>query len=72
MLSIEEGAGKMKAAVEARQDPKFVIAGPDQRLYHLRRRRLHRAGELMKAAGVDMIFLAGVKSNEQIKLSLQK
>ena len=27
MLSIVKGASKMKAAVEARQDPKFVIAG---------------------------------------------
>ena len=67
MLSIEEGAGKMKAAVEARQDPKFVIAGRTSACTISDVDDCIARAKAYEAAGVDMIFLAGVKSNEQIE-----
>ena len=44
LISLEEGVGKMKAALDGRSDPSLVIIGAHRRgLDHLARRR-HRAG----------------------------
>ena len=67
MLSIEEGVGKMKAAVEARQDPKFVIAGRTSACTISNVEDCIARVKAYEAAGVDMIFLAGVKSVADIE-----
>jgi carboxyvinyl-carboxyphosphonate phosphorylmutase len=59
LTSVEEGVGKMRAAVSARQDKSLVIAG---RTSALAIADLDEAVERVKAyeaAGVDAIFLAG-------------
>jgi oxaloacetate decarboxylase len=59
LVSIEEGIGKMKAALGARQDPRLVIAGRTSAL------AISGLDEAMKRAkayaevGVDAVFLAG-------------
>ncbi len=66
-ISIEEGVGKMRAAVEARRDPLLVIAG---RTSCIGTTGLDDAVARVTAyeeAGVDALFLVGVKTKEQIE-----
>ena len=67
LLSIEEGVGKMKAALAGRQDPSLVIAGRtgaaqitdfDDAIARVR---------AYEAAGVDAVFLSGIKTPEQVE-----
>ncbi|MCG8560628.1 MAG: isocitrate lyase/PEP mutase family protein [Hyphomicrobiales bacterium] len=67
LLSIEEGTGKMRAAVAARRDPGLVIAGRtsavsiagiDDALARIR---------AYEAAGVDALFLIGVQTRDQLE-----
>lgn len=67
MLSIEESVGKMKAAIEGRQDPKFVIAGRTSACTISNVDDCIARAKAYEAAGVDMIFLAGVKSHDDIE-----
>jgi carboxyvinyl-carboxyphosphonate phosphorylmutase len=65
--SIEEGAAKLRAAVSAKQDPAFMIAG---RSSSLKSEGLEGALARFKAyekTGVDAIFVVGLESLEQIK-----
>lgn len=67
LISIEEGAGKMRAAVAARHDPLFVIAG---RTSATAISGLEDAKARVKAyseTGVDAIFLAGVKTRAEVE-----
>jgi carboxyvinyl-carboxyphosphonate phosphorylmutase len=66
LISIEEGVGKMRAALAGRQDRSLVIAGRtsapaisglDDTLARIR---------AYAAAGVDAIFLVGIRSREQL------
>ena len=67
LISIDEGVGKIRAAIEARRDPGLVIAG-----------RTSAAGmtglgdaiarvKAYAAAGADAIFLVGVKSRDDLE-----
>jgi oxaloacetate decarboxylase len=65
--SIEEGAAKLRAAVSARRDPSFMIAG---RSSSLKSEGLEGALARFKAyekTGIDAIFVVGLESLEQIK-----
>src|SRR4030081_1418361 len=67
LIPVEEGIGKMKAALSARQDKKLAIAG---RTSALAVTGLDDAMERAKAyekAGVDAIFLAGGVTTEAIE-----
>lgn len=66
LISVDEGVGKIRAAVTARRDPELVIAG-----------RTSAAGltgvddaiervRAYEAAGADAIFLVGVRSREDL------
>ena len=68
LISIEEGVGKMKAAIDGRQDPTLVIAGrtsamgitgPDDTVDRIK---------AYENVGVDAIFLSGVSSSEQLEI----
>ena len=66
LISIEEGVGKMKAALSARQDPTLCIAG---RSSALRFGGLEEAIKRTKAyeqAGVDAMFLAGAQTKDEV------
>ena len=66
LISLEEGVGKMKAALAARQDPALVIVA---RTGALRisgiSDTIHRA-KAYQAAGVDAVFLVGLQTNEEL------
>jgi carboxyvinyl-carboxyphosphonate phosphorylmutase len=66
LISTAEGVGKMKAAIAGRQDPRLVIvgrtsaigiSGVDDTIARLK---------AYEAAGVDMLFMAGLKTRAQL------
>ncbi|HZN27247.1 MAG TPA: isocitrate lyase/phosphoenolpyruvate mutase family protein [Burkholderiales bacterium] len=67
LTSIDEGAGKMKAALAARRDPALVIAGRTSALRAEGVEGTIARAKAYAAVGVDAIFLVGVESLEQVK-----
>jgi|TARA_B110000093_G_scaffold183132_1_gene232286 carboxyvinyl-carboxyphosphonate phosphorylmutase len=72
LISIEEGVGKMKAAVASRSDPSLVIAarssaisvtGIDDTLARIK---------AYQETGVDAIFLTGIKQKQQLEAITQE
>ena len=59
LIPVEEGIGKMKAALDARQDKRLVIAGRTSALAITGVDDAMRRAKAYEAAGVDAIFLAG-------------
>jgi carboxyvinyl-carboxyphosphonate phosphorylmutase len=59
LISVEEGIGKMKAALSARQDKRLVIAGRTSALAISGVDDCLKRAKAYEAAGVDAIFLAG-------------
>lgn len=65
-LSMEEGVGKMKAALDARQDPSTVIVGRTSAAgVHGLEDAIAR-GHAYAAAGVDALFFLGIKTPDDI------
>ena len=67
LLSVEEGTGKMKAALEGRRDPRLVIAGRTSAIGITGLEDTIRRAKAYEAAGVDAMFLVGVKTREQVE-----
>ncbi len=62
LISIEEGAAKMAAALEARSDPSLVIAGRTSAAAFAGIEEAIARAKAYETAGCDAIFLVGVKS----------
>lgn len=66
LISVDEGVGKMRAAIEGRADPNLVIAGRTSAT------RVTDVGDAVnrirayEAAGVDAIFLVGVSTRQEL------
>lgn len=68
VIPMEEMVGKIKAAVEARQNPDFVIiARTDARTVHGIEEAIRR-GKAYEEAGADVIFIESPESEEEMKL----
>ena len=67
LISLEEGAGKMKAALAARQDPALVIAGRTGALRSSGIAETIRRAKAYQEAGVDAIFLVGAETKVEIQ-----
>ena len=67
LVSIDEGIGKMKAALAGRQDPSLVIAGRTSALSVEGTERALRRIKAYQQVGVDAIFLAGLESREELQ-----
>jgi oxaloacetate decarboxylase len=67
LIPVEEGIGKMKAALDARQDSKLVIAGRTSALAITGLDDAMKRVKAYEAAGVDAIFLAGGITTEAIE-----
>ena len=67
LLSKEEGVGKMKAAVAARQDPDLVIAGRTSAISISGLDDTIARVQAYEACGVDALFLVGVKGRDQLE-----
>jgi carboxyvinyl-carboxyphosphonate phosphorylmutase len=68
LLTIEEGVGKMKAALAGRRDPRLVVAGRTSAM------GISGAGDALararayEAAGVDVLFLVGLRTRAQLEM----
>src|SRR5215211_5364281 len=71
LIPVEEGIGKMKAALAARQDKKLVIAGRTSALAITGGDDAMRRAKAYEAAGVDAIFLAGGVTVEAISSEIR-
>ena len=67
ILSVEEGIGKMKAALAGRRDPDLVIAGRTSAILITDIEDTIRRAKAYEAAGVDAIFLVGVKTRKELE-----
>ncbi len=67
LVSIEEGVGKMRAALQGRSDSSLVIAGRTSAVAVTGLDDAIARVTAYEAAGVDAIFLVGVKTREQLE-----
>ena len=67
LIPIDEGVGKLKAALDARQDPKLVIAGRTSAPAITGMDDALTRARAYEVAGVDAMFFTGVKSREQVE-----
>lgn len=67
LTTIEEGVGKMRAALEGRQDPNLVIAGRTSAPRLTTTEDAVARVTAYEAAGVDAIFVVGVQSRAQLE-----
>jgi len=66
LIPVEEGVGKMRAALAGRQDPSLVIVGRTSAVAITGLEDTLVRVKAYEAAGVDAIFLVGVKTREQL------
>ena len=66
LISVEEGVGKMKAALAARQDPALVIIGRTSALRSSGVTETILRAKAYQKAGVEAIFLVGAQTREEI------
>ena len=66
LISVAEGVGKMQAALDARTDPDLVIAGRTSAPGIAGVEEAITRVTAYEAAGVDALFLVGVKSREDL------
>ncbi|HZS81276.1 MAG TPA: isocitrate lyase/PEP mutase family protein [Stellaceae bacterium] len=66
LVSLEEGVGKMRAALAARQDPDLVIVGRTSALQQAGIEDAIARGIAYERAGVDALFFLGVRTPAQL------
>ena len=64
LVPIEEGVSKMRAAVDARQDPRLVIAGRTSIVPSAGADNTVARAKAYAAAGIDAFFVVGVQSRD--------
>ncbi|MCH7744700.1 MAG: isocitrate lyase/phosphoenolpyruvate mutase family protein [Chloroflexi bacterium] len=67
LISLDEGVGKMKAAIAGRQDSSLVIAGRTSAILFDGLDETIRRARAYEQAGVDALFLAGVRTREELE-----
>ncbi len=67
LMPVEEGVGKMRAALAGRRDPNLVIAGRTSALSVTGVADAIARAQAYQAAGVDAIFLVGLKTRDQLE-----
>jgi carboxyvinyl-carboxyphosphonate phosphorylmutase len=65
LISIEEGVGKMRAALSGRNDPALVIAGRTSAAGITGLEDAIAQCRAYEAAGVDAVFLTGIKTRDE-------
>jgi oxaloacetate decarboxylase len=66
LISLEEGVGKMRAALAAREDPSFVIVGRTSAAATTGTEDAVARAKAYADAGVDALFFAGGMTREQL------
>lgn len=67
LISLEEGVGKMKAALDGRSDPSLVIMGRTGAASITSIEDAVRRARAYEAAGVDALFFTGIKSRAELE-----
>jgi carboxyvinyl-carboxyphosphonate phosphorylmutase len=67
LISIDEGVGKMRAALDARQDPKLVIAGRTSVVSSADFGDTVARAKAYARAGVDAFFVVGATTRAQVE-----
>ena len=67
LLKLEEGVGKMKAALAARSDPRLVVVGRTSAATIADMDEAMRRVAAYEAAGVDAMFLTGIRTRAQVE-----
>jgi oxaloacetate decarboxylase len=67
LISLEEGVGKMKAALDGRSDPSLVIMGRTGAASVTSIEDAIRRARAYEATGVDALFFTGVKSRAELE-----
>src|ERR671929_1119163 len=67
LISIEEGVGKMKAALAGRQDPSLIVAGRTGALRITGVEDTIARARAYEAAGVDAMFLSGARTRAEVE-----
>jgi carboxyvinyl-carboxyphosphonate phosphorylmutase len=67
LISVEEGVGKMKAALEGRQDKNLVIAGRTSAAAVNGVEDAIARAKAYQAAGVDAMFFVGIKTRAELE-----
>ena len=67
LISLEEGVGKMKAALDARRDPSLVIIGRTGAASVTSLDDAIARAKAYEAAGVDALFFTGVKARAELE-----
>ena len=67
LISVEEGVGKMKAALSGRQDPNLVVAGRSSALRNGGVAEAIKRAKAYEQAGVDAMFLAGAQTKAEVE-----
>jgi carboxyvinyl-carboxyphosphonate phosphorylmutase len=66
LISLDEGIGKMRAALAAREDPSFVLVGRTSAAAITGTEDVLRRAKAYEDAGVDALFFAGGMTREQL------
>lgn len=66
LIGIEEGVGKMRAALDARQDPSLVIAGRTSAAGMTGIEDAVARAVAYEKAGVDALFMVGIRSRDEL------
>ena len=67
LISLEEGVGKMKAALDGRGDPSLVVVGRTGAASITSIEDAIRRAQAYEAAGVDALFFTGIKSSAELE-----
>jgi carboxyvinyl-carboxyphosphonate phosphorylmutase len=67
LISLEEGTGKMKAALDARRDPSLVIVGRTGAASVTSLDDAIARAKAYEASGVDALFFTGIKSKPELE-----
>lgn len=67
LLSLEEGVGKMKAALAGRRDPRLAIVGRTSAMAVTGVEDALKRAQAYEAAGVDALFFTGMRTREQLE-----
>jgi oxaloacetate decarboxylase len=66
LVSIEEGVGKMRAALSARQDPRLVVVGRTSAIAFASVEDAIARANAYAATGIDAMFFVGIRTRAQL------
>ncbi|KYG99101.1 isocitrate lyase/PEP mutase family protein [Bradyrhizobium sp. DOA1] len=67
LITLEEGVGKMKAALDARNDPSLVVMGRTGAAAITSVEDAIRRAQAYEATGVDALFFTGIKARAELE-----